>query len=401
METKKIIAINTGRKEKMVIGGHTVLEDVYKVDISTLYYNDENGRIATFIAEYKSKSDIAINELSFDEYNETIMQFIIDSKKDKYKTTKEDIKKNGQLRVGIILDDGRVIDGNRRFTCLRELYNETADEKYQYFECVILKVPTTLNDKKMIKSLELKYQFGEDDRVDYNAIDKLVDVYNLLVGPNRIFSAKEYCDRVNNQIKLNDVKRMMVKAEVMYDYLDFIGMKERYDIARDYKLDGPIQEIANLKSSLSDFEWNEVKPIMYKAMKDATGDRTREVRSIIKVYKNSPSEFEKIRNNFLNIEFKQEQIKHSQLENSQVVAQKEELSDLKAEYKELVKDSIAKTGIDMARKKQNELLKGVVKKMSEIDKISLKHLPEDLKKEFMQYLNQLEMEIAICKKEIE
>jgi hypothetical protein len=142
----------------------------------------------------------------------------------------------------------------------------------------------------MIKSLELKYQFGEDDRVDYNAIDKLVDVYNLLVGPNRILSAKEYCDRVNNQIKLNDVKRMMIKAEVMYDYLDFIGMKERYDIARDYKLDGPIQEIANLKSSLSDFEWNEVKPIMYKAMKDATGDRTREVRSIIKVYKNSPSD---------------------------------------------------------------------------------------------------------------
>ena len=104
METKKIVAINTGRKAKINIAGNVELKDVYQVDVTTLYYNDENGRIATFIAEYKSKNETTLNNLSFEEYNNTIMKFIKDSSSPKvYKATKEDIRKNGQMRYGIIL----------------------------------------------------------------------------------------------------------------------------------------------------------------------------------------------------------------------------------------------------------------------------------------------------------
>ncbi len=42
------------RMTKKLYGGESRNFPVYKVDIEELYYNDENGRIATFMAEYDS-----------------------------------------------------------------------------------------------------------------------------------------------------------------------------------------------------------------------------------------------------------------------------------------------------------------------------------------------------------
>ena len=128
------------RTEKFQLDGKVEMTNVYRINIESLYYNDENGRIATFIAEYNAENPDGINSLSFDEYNDTLMKYVKKSgSRDKFNTTKKDIAQNGQLKTGIILEDGRIIDGNRRFTCLRELYKETLNEKYKYFECFVLR----------------------------------------------------------------------------------------------------------------------------------------------------------------------------------------------------------------------------------------------------------------------
>ena len=201
MELKTVIKGNPIRREKLRVDGKASLVNVYRIDIETLYYNDQNGRIATFMAEHKANSHIDIKDLSFEDYNKLIMDFIKKSgNAEKFKITKEDIKQNGQMQTGIILEDGRVIDGNRRLTCLRELYFETHKEEYKYFECFVLPLPKNVRDEIIIKSLELAYQFGVDQKEDYNPIDRLVDIYHCLINP-KLFTPEEYRQKVNNQMK--------------------------------------------------------------------------------------------------------------------------------------------------------------------------------------------------------
>ena len=108
------------------------MHTVFSVRIDKLKFNANNGRIATFVSQYNSNPDnIMLDNLPRDKANEIIGQYIVDShvSKDTYKKTKKDIEIKGQIRPGLILDDGTVISGNRRFQILRELYKETHSDK--------------------------------------------------------------------------------------------------------------------------------------------------------------------------------------------------------------------------------------------------------------------------------
>ena len=122
------------RTKKLTYKGQTKDLDVYRIPIKMLFYNDMKGRIATFISQYKADGN-DITALDNEEYNNKIAEFIkASSTKERFKKTKEDIRANTQKEVGVVLTDGRIIDGNRRFTCLRELYLESAgDPLYAYF----------------------------------------------------------------------------------------------------------------------------------------------------------------------------------------------------------------------------------------------------------------------------
>ncbi|MGJ5703227.1 hypothetical protein ACSBQ7_13665, partial [Staphylococcus equorum] len=98
------------------------------------------------------------------------------------------IKAIGQQEPIVVLNDGRVIDGNRRFTCIRELSKD--DEKFNYIEGVLIDKDIE-ESKKEIKLLELYLQHGREERVGYNPIDKLVGVYNDIIE-NELISIKEY-----------------------------------------------------------------------------------------------------------------------------------------------------------------------------------------------------------------
>ena len=58
----------------------------------------------------------------------------------------------GQREAGVVLPDGRVIDGNRRFTCLRKLHREYPnDEKFSYFLAAIIRVDGQQITNKLLK----------------------------------------------------------------------------------------------------------------------------------------------------------------------------------------------------------------------------------------------------------
>ena len=165
--------------KKLTLNGKTKAYQVYRVRLDLLYYNDQNDRIATWISQYKSEhGENAFRTLTMQQYNDVIEKFIVQSNPTSIEKTKNNIELVNQREPGVVLSDGRIVDGNRRFTCLRQLSEENSD--FRWFETVILNVHMT-DSKKEIKMLELAIQHGEEKKVDYNPIDRLVGVYQDIV----------------------------------------------------------------------------------------------------------------------------------------------------------------------------------------------------------------------------
>ncbi|QQT22739.1 ParB N-terminal domain-containing protein [Staphylococcus equorum] len=269
--------IKTDLTTRLTVDGITDTYDVYKIKLDKLYYNDQNDRIATWISKYKADNHLKSFDLSNrEEYNEIIADFIKESDEKAFKKTKNNIKALGQTEPAVILSDGRVIDGNRRFTCLRDLGKE--DSKFNYLDAIIISKDIQ-DSKKEIKLLELYLQHGREERVGYNPIDRLVGVYNDVIK-NNLITVEEYAK--NTEQTTNEVKKMIDRANLMVEFLEFIDMPEHYYLARDWDLDGPLGEImAVLNKIKTEEEREDLKNIIFTniAAKPNT-DMTRYIRKI-------------------------------------------------------------------------------------------------------------------------
>ena len=118
LENKAVIKTTLTRK--LTIDGHTQAYHVYKVKLDWLFYNDQNDRIATWISQYKAQNGGKAPDISDKAaYNDIIEDFIVESNSDAIKKTQTNIEMVDQREPGVVLADGRIVDGNRRFTCLR------------------------------------------------------------------------------------------------------------------------------------------------------------------------------------------------------------------------------------------------------------------------------------------
>ncbi|HDT7984277.1 TPA: hypothetical protein RD623_002987, partial [Enterococcus faecalis] len=241
-----------------------------------LFYNDQNDRIATWINKYKEEHDIEHFENYDDDYNEIIEKFIYESNSKAIDKTQKNIELVGQREAGVVLNDGRVIDGNRRYTCLRRLYNN--GNSHRHFEAVILDRDINVN-KKEIKLLELSIQHGEEGKVDYNPIDRLVGLYNDVIK-NKLITPEEYQQTVNES--KSSINKKMEQANLMVEFLEFIGAPEKFYIARDLELDGPLGEIPVILNKVkTDEEKEDLKLIIFtNLLMKPKGDITRFVRKI-------------------------------------------------------------------------------------------------------------------------
>lgn len=268
--------IPTEYTRKLTIDGHTDSYQVYKIRLDQLYYNDQNDRIATWVSKYKAEKNIDKINVLDEKYNDIIEKFIYESNSKAIDKTKNNIELVGQREPGVVLNDGRVIDGNRRFTCLRKIEKDKAET--QYFEAVILERDIEKNEKE-IKLLELSIQHGEEGKVDYNPVDKLVGLYNDVIK-NELITIEEYCKTVNES--KTSINKKIEQAKLMVEFLEFINAKEKFYIARDLELDGPLGEIpAILNKAKTDGEKEDLKLIIFSNLiMKPQGDITRFVRKM-------------------------------------------------------------------------------------------------------------------------
>ncbi len=267
--------MRTDQKRKLALKGEIRSFEVHRIPLDLLLYNKRNGRIISWMNKLESEG-VVVDELSKDEYNEKVETMIVDSNRTALEKTKKNIKALGQIHAGVVLNNGTVVDGNRRFTCLRQLKREDGGDLF--FEAVILDPEEGLTDAD-IKRLELRIQHGEERPVDYNAIDNLVDVYND-IRINRYFTTKEYAANIGK--KESDVKKMLEKADLMVEYLKFINAEGKFYVARELELDGPLQEMTGILRKEKDEEDRiRVQDALFTALSTSKErDLTRYIRRI-------------------------------------------------------------------------------------------------------------------------
>lgn len=264
----------TARKEKHSIDGVVADYDVYQIRADLLFFNDQNDRIATWVSEYGASHDESLTDLDLEEYNKVIEDFIVQSNTAALRKTEGDIALRGQIRPGVVLNDGRVIDGNRRFTCVRRISRKNNEPGW--FEAVILD-DAVGSDPKRIKLLELGIQIGEEERVAYDPVDRLVGVYKDVIK-NGLITPAEYAKATG--MNESQVDNLIARAQYMEEFLEFCNAPEQYHLARTLKVDGPLGEfkrILNKQKSKRDKAL--VKKLMFSnIIARPEGDITRYIR---------------------------------------------------------------------------------------------------------------------------
>ena len=394
---KQGYVIPTEYTRKLTIDGHTESYQVYKIRLDQLFYNDQNDRIATWISKYKAENHVEDMDTADKSYNDLIENFIYESNPKAIDKTKSNIELVGQREAGVVLNDGRIIDGNRRYTCLRQLHEKNST--INHFEAVILERDIQEN-KKEIKLLELSIQHGEDGKGDYNPIDRLVGLYNDVIK-NEFITFDEYQKTVNESAA--SLNKKIEQAKLMVEFLEFINAPEQFYIARDLELDGPLAEVPSLlKRVKTEDEKENLKLIIFSnlAMKPQ-GDITRFVRKIKNVVDSNHFE-----------EFIEEQLEYAEstlekLEDLPEITTKEINTHLRSdeELKNQMKASVEKFEIktkkDSTRTKPIQDLQRCQLLLSSIDYHTLSVLNDSEKELFLDQLKKCEDEIQKVKNNFE
>lgn len=269
--------VKTTLTRKLTVDGLTKAYPVYKVRLDWLFYNDQNDRIATWISQYKAQHEgKAPDSTDKESYNGIIENFIVESNPDAIRKTQNNIEMVDQREPGVVLADGRIIDGNRRFTCLRRLASK--NDRFGYFETVILD-RNIEHSAKQIKMLELSIQHGEESKVDYSPVDRLVGIYNDIISTH-LLSIEEYAKSTNESE--SEVKKRVEVAKLMVEFLEFINAPEQFYIARDLQLYYPLEELLKLiKKCRTEDEIEDLKIAVFtNILMQTAGDMTRFIRHI-------------------------------------------------------------------------------------------------------------------------
>lgn len=365
------------------------VETIYLVPLELLHLNKDNGRIASWVSGRESNPDmLQFDDMTTDQWNEVLRKYIMESSsKDENAKTMDSLRLQGQLKVGAILSDGTVVAGNRRCTLLMELRKETADyDKFGYFKCAIFDFPSTEEGLKQLKRLETKTQYGEDVPVSYGPIEKLVDIYNNVLVPNAPYQPSEYAVFLN--VNKSTMENLCLRAQIMVEYLKYIGKPGNYEEARLEKLDGPINELARVRKKVNDREWNRIRPTFYRTLSEGKvkrGDRTRVIRDQITMYNQHDPRFEQL------VDFdKKSLLARDAAKNGVAIPQEPVSSGLAARSREdIIKEGANSIQKENARTRPIKTVEASITSFADLSKEDIDCMKDDEKKRFFQKLTLL------------
>lgn len=382
---------------KVTYGGKTEVYPVYKVRLDLLYYNDQNDRIATWISRYEAENGKdGLSDLNVEIYNRIIENFISESNPEAIQKTQKNIALVGQREPGVTLADGRIVDGNRRFTCLRRLQRDNNEPVY--FETVIMEMDIQA-DKKKIKLLELAIQHGEEKKVDYDLIDYAVGTYRDVVQTG-LLTVEEYAQSTNETV--SDVKKRIEVAGVVCEFLSYIKLPEQYHVAREYQVYSLFQEMMPALKPLDPDEKETLKTTAFNnTLMRAIKDQRKFIRDIRGLIKNDTykSYFEeqktlgaKIADKLATVEIRsKEDLDHIADENSVLTEQ----------LKESMERALLRSRTQQLKNKPSENVRKSVDLLMDIDPRLFGKMGEEDKEELKAELLELERIVMSFRKQLE
>lgn len=260
----------TPKEKILILAGQSKPVEVYQIPVDILVYNPSNGRMFMEAKRFENEEHTKLETLKDSDpkkYNDEVENLIWSTNEEKNLSTKRDIEKYGQIEPGVVLDNGIVLDGNRRFTCLRRLHREHPnEEKYAYFLAAIVKFDGKQITRKILKEYELRVQFGTDEKVGYNVINKNMSLYELIEKSDNDFDYNSVADLLGNGTNPSDVLKICNTCRLVDEFLDYINKPEEYQIAEDMKIYWPLEPLSsylNNEKKLSVLEKQQRKHLFF------------------------------------------------------------------------------------------------------------------------------------------
>lgn len=274
--------------------GRLERKQVYEIPLEAVFYNDLNGRVITVVLGDEAKRGGAVDysrllHENLEEYQRRFEEFIEKQNPGKLKELKKSIQEKGQQEPGIVLSDGRIIDGNRRYTALRKIARETG--KPVFFNAVVLPAPEGDDAEgwRYVKMLELNISLAKMQPLEYTPIARLADFYRATKDPGNIgrLSPVEYQN--NAGMKKSEIERLSEELDVALDFLKWKETPLAFDYLEKKSMDGPLREIARARKRWTEADYESVKPAIYAVLDKGEGDTTRVIRDFLKNLWHSPS----------------------------------------------------------------------------------------------------------------
>jgi hypothetical protein len=200
--------------------------NVYDIPTDYLKLNPVNTRIFSKKLELDSQKETKLDDI---EIQERIEEWIWSSDIIKNKKTKQDIELKSQEKPAVITRDGLVVSGNRRLTIIRRINKEKGTSLK--LKCIILN--RSYADSKQseidIRRLEYSLQTGEDEKVNYDPIEKHLSAYNYEEEYiNNGLLKREVAANDLNYDSLAEFNKSAGVGKLMRQYLEHHGYPEKY-----------------------------------------------------------------------------------------------------------------------------------------------------------------------------
>jgi len=220
--------------------------EVFEIPIELLKPNPENDRIASKIREFEATQGRKLSADDVDDVN-FVYNMIWEEHPSPNKKTLEDLAKNDQQEFGVVTFDGIIVDGNRRATLIKKLYDGEAKnynrptEKFRYFKAIVLDESFSTDE---IRVLETALQLGKDEKVPYDPINVYIKIDNLIKSGKNTAQIAGYMNS-----KETEIKSSIEVFKMMKEYLEYHSKDDYFTM-----LDGLQDQFIRTQSVISKME---------------------------------------------------------------------------------------------------------------------------------------------------
>ncbi len=252
------------------LNGESVIIQGYRLPLELVYYNIENGRFASeynqLVRNNGGKDLDATNKV----HAKKIQNLLLGLSQEDTNRTYINLQQHGQTDLGIITQDGYLIDGNRRMSIISKLLEDKRDPKYGFIEVAKLDRDISAKD---LWAIEAGISMGMDPKVRYGPINELL---KLEKGRKSGFSVEEIADLLYGG-DATEIEKKLNKLELMKEYLveyyhddeDFtplIGTDTHFTTIQD-------NEQAAEKKDISIEELQAIRNVGFRLTREATAHR--------------------------------------------------------------------------------------------------------------------------------